>query len=318
MGLFSNNKKLCPICGNPTPRLFPSKVEGMPICKECDKKVDLPIGMIDRMALDELKRYMDFYEANQTLRALFKESERIDFSGFSGDLLLDKEHGLFRLKCDDNALVFEMANLASFRVLEDSRPLFVSEGKNLRCFQSDIPDKANALAPQIAQFVVMRQQFENMEQMSKMLDKQQGNNQNQNYRSSEIRPNRPSFDVPVPFEHFYVELSLNHPYWSSFRGEISAPSFDRDYPSLNSYLKNYQKKADHLHAFARDLIHLMSPDAKEIYDGIETAAQPAAQSQATGQTADPIQEIQKYKQLFDAGVITEAEFAAKKKQLLGI
>lgn len=28
MGLFSNNKKLCPICGSPTPRLLPTKVEG--------------------------------------------------------------------------------------------------------------------------------------------------------------------------------------------------------------------------------------------------------------------------------------------------
>ena len=29
MGLFSNNKKLCPICGSPTPRLLPTKVEDM-------------------------------------------------------------------------------------------------------------------------------------------------------------------------------------------------------------------------------------------------------------------------------------------------
>ena len=27
MGLFSNNKKPCPICGNATPRLLPTKVE---------------------------------------------------------------------------------------------------------------------------------------------------------------------------------------------------------------------------------------------------------------------------------------------------
>ena len=31
MGLFSNNKKLCPICGSPTPRLLPTKVEDMPL-----------------------------------------------------------------------------------------------------------------------------------------------------------------------------------------------------------------------------------------------------------------------------------------------
>ena len=38
MGLFSNNKKLCPVCGNPTPRLLATKIQDTPICKECDKK----------------------------------------------------------------------------------------------------------------------------------------------------------------------------------------------------------------------------------------------------------------------------------------
>ena len=44
MGLFSNNKKLCPICGSPTPRLLATRIEGQPICKECDSQIDLPDG----------------------------------------------------------------------------------------------------------------------------------------------------------------------------------------------------------------------------------------------------------------------------------
>ena len=70
-----------------------------------------------------------------------------------------------------------MKDLISFQVLEDSRPLFISEGKNLRTFQSDVPEKANAMAPQIGQFVLMRQQFENMENMARMLEKQGGDHQ---------------------------------------------------------------------------------------------------------------------------------------------
>ena len=58
MGLFSNNKKPCPICGNATPRLLPTKVEGVPICKECDKKIDLPNGVLDSMTLDDFRRYI--------------------------------------------------------------------------------------------------------------------------------------------------------------------------------------------------------------------------------------------------------------------
>ena len=73
MGLFSNNKKLCSICGNPTPRIFSTKVEGTPICKECDKKADqLPLGTTDTMTLDQFKAYLDFYEANQPCASCLK------------------------------------------------------------------------------------------------------------------------------------------------------------------------------------------------------------------------------------------------------
>ena len=51
MGLFSNNKKLCPVCGEPTPRLFPTKVEGNAICKECSKKIYLPNGKLEKIQI---------------------------------------------------------------------------------------------------------------------------------------------------------------------------------------------------------------------------------------------------------------------------
>ena len=46
-------------------------------------------------------------------------------------------------------------------------------------------------------------------------------------------------------------------------------------------------------------------------------AQSAAQAVPTVPT-DAVAEIQKYKALLDAGVLTEEEFTAKKRQLLGI
>ena len=70
MGLFSNNKKPCPLCGSPTPRLLATKVEDMPLCKECAGKIDLPDGALDRMTLAQLEQYMAFYEENAALRVL--------------------------------------------------------------------------------------------------------------------------------------------------------------------------------------------------------------------------------------------------------
>ena len=71
MGLFSNHKKVCPICGNPTPRLLPTKIEDMPICKECDRKIDLPDGAVNEMNLARFREYLTFYDNNQTLRDTF-------------------------------------------------------------------------------------------------------------------------------------------------------------------------------------------------------------------------------------------------------
>lgn len=44
----------------------------------------------------------------------------------------------------------------------------------------------------------------------------------------------------------------------------------------------------------------------------------ARQTQSQQQIPDPAEEIMKYKKLYDAGALTEEEFTAKKKQLLGI
>ena len=111
---------------------------------------------------------------------------------------------------------------------------------------------------------------------------------------------------------FRIELTLEHPYWRSFREEISAPDFSSQYPSVDDYLREYDDKVNELHELAAQLAHIMNPAAAERWeDEVQTAASaPAA--------AAPVAEIQKYKLLFDAGVITEEEFAAKKKQLLGI
>ena len=111
MGLFSNNKKPCPICGNATPRLLPTKVEGVPICKECDKKIDLPNGVLDSMTLDDFRRYIDFYNKNQVLRERFHPEYRFGFGAFNTQLVLDVTNGLFRLK--DDEMIDELSKIMS-------------------------------------------------------------------------------------------------------------------------------------------------------------------------------------------------------------
>ena len=72
-------------------------------------------------------------------------------------------------------------------------------------------------------------------------------------------------------------------------------------------------KVNALHTLARNLMQLIAPGAPETGAG---AAQTAAPAQ-TGGAPNAVEELKQYKSLLDAGVITEEEFAAKKRQLLG-
>ena len=92
MGLFSNNKKLCPASGHPPPRLLATKKQDTPICKEFQKTIYLPKGRTDRMTIDDFKQYIQFYEDNQALRDQFEENNTFKFGQVGGDLVLDIFH----------------------------------------------------------------------------------------------------------------------------------------------------------------------------------------------------------------------------------
>jgi hypothetical protein len=58
--------------------------------------------------------------------------------------------------------------------------------------------------------------------------------------------------------------------------------------------------------------------ARELADWIRNRIQTRATSPSAPASADPIEQIARLAKLKDAGAITEEEFAAKKKQLLGL
>lgn len=164
MGLFSNNKKLCPICGNPTPRLLPTKIDGQPICKECDSKIDLPTGAVNQMSLTDFKKYLVDFQDNQALQAEFTTTYRFNIGFWGCSVFLDETHGLFRMK-EDSGWVFQGKELKSFRISEDRSPLFESGSGTLKCTASDVPARVNAMADTIARFHMEKQEFERREAM---------------------------------------------------------------------------------------------------------------------------------------------------------
>ena len=313
MGLFSNKKKLCPVCGEPTPRFLPTKVEGKPICKACDKKIYLPDGKLEQMTLDEFLQYMNFYEENGSLRDSFTETYSFNVA-MSGTVIgLDMSNGLFRFKNLPSALVFEASHMKSFRIWEDENLLFESQEKALRCYESDVPTKVRQLAGVIGEFNARRKEYEFRKEME-IRREEAAKRRGEEYQRRYIP--EPTFGGNEPFENFHVEIVLEHPYWNEFREEIYGPRFDRYYPSVDSYICDYQNEAERMHELAMNLMQFMCPEAQEIRDADLTAPETRQASTATGMSA--IEEIKQYKELLDAGIITEEEFTMKKRQLLGL
>ena len=315
MGLFSNNKKLCPICGSPTPRFLATKFENEAICKDCDNKIDLPDGVQGKMTLADFRQYIARYDENAALRSSFSKTFQISYGFLSGSLQVDEAHGLFRLKDNDRSWAFPAAALKGFRILEDTSPIYESGAGVLRCHESIVPARMNEIAPLIAQFQLQRQEYEHIQTLERMRHLNDDEDARREWERESER-NRPEFEMDPPIKNFHVELTLEHPYWHSFHEKLDAPEFDRENPSAERYMKDYQEKAEQLHALALKLMRFIDPAAREEYPGAKAA--PAQQVAQPAAPANAIEEIQKYKALMDAGILTEEEFTAKKRQLLGI
>lgn len=349
MGLFSNNKKLCPICGEPTPRIFSTKVQDMPLCKECANKIFLPDGSLELMSLDEFERYMNYYEENQVLRDKFQPTYEFD----AGDLVIrmDAANGLFALSSAPNAMVFEKSTIETYRILEDNQPLFQGHKTAIKFFESDVPTIVRGMAPLITQFQAQVREYEMMERMEDMMDRQMemqnrnnmhnnhmnsnknyNNNHNNNYngysRAGIYHP-RPTFDGQEPFRNFSIRVRMEHPYWTGIhKGKIAGPRFNDYHPSIEYYLSEYENKVRDLRELALQFKKLVNPKSKEIYDGEKAApasaaagasSTPVSKTKKAAPAADnTVEEIKKFKGLLDAGIITEEEFNMKKRQLLGI
>lgn len=155
-----------------------------------------------------------------------------------------------------------------------------------------------ALAPQIQMMVAAQRMAESVERMS---------------RDDDNAPTyRPRMDIPEPFHQFYVELHMDHPYWQTIRCDMAAPAFSDLHPDISDYLREYQQDVQMMEQLARALMEVAFPGAQECLAAAPASAQSAAPA------GDAIEEIRKCKALMEEGILTQTEFEAKKKQLLGI
>lgn len=302
MGLFSK-KPPCPICGGKISWFLPAKIEGQYICDNCYSKIDMESDKANHLTMKDFKEYLAFYDHNQLLKDKFVISERIDFGVWDTKIIFDYQNKLFCMSKNPDKTVFEGKQLKYFTIKEDSMPLFEGSAEGIRRFTSTVPERAMAMAPQITQFLMSKQ-------MSRALDKMDDGKEN---GSAPIQ----HFDLPEPFRAFNVELRFDHPYWTVIKCDMDGPRFDSNYPNVDDYINSYRCSIQEIEKLVAALKTVAFPDAPELSIGSGTTVAQAVHT-ASVPVADAIEEIRKYKALMEEGIISQQEFDAKKKQLLGI
>lgn len=300
MGLFSK-KPPCPICGGKISWLLPSKIEGEYICDTCHGKLDIQTEKELNLTMQDFKEYLMFYDQNKLLKDQFVISEQIDFGLWDTKIIFDYQNKWFCMSKQPDKTVFEGKQLKSFTIREDNTPLFEGSAAGIRRYASTVTERAMAMAPQIAQ-------FEANERLARTLDR---------LDDGKINDSAPTqyFDVPEPFRAFNVELQFDHPYWAVIQCDMNGPRFDNTRPNVNNYLRDYRISVEEIEKLVAALRTVAFPAAPEQSVGFGGAQ---GAFTASAPPADAIEEIKKYKGLMEDGTISQQEFEAKKRQLLGI
>ena len=298
--------------------LLPWKIDGQLICNECYGHVHLPNNAVNHMSLQDFRGYMAFREENHMLKDQFHVTDQVDFGWLDDKFLFDMNNGLLCMDKNLNDTIFEARHIKSFTIREDAALLFQGSASGLVCQASTVPDRIAAMEPQIMQYKMMEQRQRNMERMVDMLDGERNNNTN-NYRRT--------IDIPEPFKKFVVEIRFNHPYWNVYTADMGGPTFNNSFPDAGDYMRVYNDRAAIMEQLARTLMAFAFPGAPEQYLTPMSAGMVGMAGMAgmAGQTVvnptmnvDAVAEIQRFKSLMEQGIITEEEFTAKKRQLLGI
>lgn len=299
MGLFTK-KDPCAICGGKVKGLLPWKIEGQYVCDSCHGVVDVQKDKED-MTMEQFRQYRAFREENQALKDQFTISQKVDFGAFDTKLVFDFDHRLFCMDQHLGKTVFRGGEIKSFVIQEDGAPIFEGGPQGLVRYESIVPERLTMMAPQLNQ-ILMQKQLEDQLNVG---------------RDPDHRPAPRFYDIPEPFKKFQVSIYVDHPYWSLLECDRSGPTFDNDYPDVNDYMNRYQEGYWLMENLAQCLMTVAFPDApaEGAQQGAQQETQPAA---AAAPAQDAVSQLKQYKQLLDDGVITQADFDAKKKQLMGL
>ncbi len=257
MGLFSNNKKPCPICGKATPKLLATKIAGeTPICSDCSKKISMESQRVEALSVEELKEHLAMRLENaEYIENIFRPNKEIEI-GYTS-LNIDEENQAFTIPLylcgdTDNPPVFRFEELLGYEISAGTQVV--------ECFRK------GDIAPQYTPIVFMT--------LTHMLDM-----------------NAQPLDTNCSFS---LVLYLSNPCWDKVESNAGCANHKR-----GNLRRLIDEHLEELQIVTAALFNMMGYSVGE--------------DSSTDSTAE---ELIKFKELLDGGIITQEEFDEKKNQLL--
>ncbi|MBO5895871.1 MAG: hypothetical protein J6Q83_01105 [Clostridia bacterium] len=254
MGLFSNKKNPCVLCGEPTPRIFAKEACGGKLCSDCGKKISVQDDILTGFDLDALKQHMQYREENEKIYADFRETRRFSVDGET--LVIDDVNKQFYFSSFDgkNKPVFKFSELVGFAYVEDMESKFdnfVSSNKLfLRGSERLIHEKGLR--------VVYEYTKEYKKKQDSFLDLYIEENRGVAYSKNLVNHILGLDDELIsrekPVKQMYLVFELSNPYWHIHRKNLFEPSVpnynseDKTQVSIGrqTYINRYKDKLDEI------------------------------------------------------------------------
>ncbi len=301
MALFGKKKEVeyCAICGKERKTgflrgLFQSTVDGQYVCSDCYGMVDVDSDILNKMTIPEFKEYIQFREENQKLKEQFETTNTFDFGIFDTKIVFDQTHGYLAFSTALDKTIFERKHLTSFVIKEDDHVIFEGDANGLHSYETEV---YNELRRMYTRFSAYRQEVRSYENRLARLsasERQSGADQH------------PSFSGIEPFSSFNVDIFLDHPYWKKFHFDMAGPRFSNGLSIEEIYRHEYQSNYNKMEQLANDFMNFA-------FSGTCSGSTEGAAPQE-----DVTDTLKRLKELLDMGILTEEEFTAKKRQLLGL
>jgi len=293
MSLFKNDKKPCPICQSPTPKLFPTKIQDMPICKECDNKISMEEKSKDALTLDGLREHLAYRANNAEMHTAFTETRKVSTGFFGSAISIDDEKKQWFIASGENAPIFHFSDLKSYVLREDNIPI----------------ERANAGEKNTFPGIIdTRMMFDLADSMSAQRFGNSTQHVNPQIRTNAAAGNRPAeVRLEPPVRNIVLDVDVSNIYWKDLSISFSAPGlFDND---MRRFYVDYQNKLVEVREFT---------DALFSFFPVSPASQNTAAPRSAAAPFSVADELKKFKDLLDMGAITQVEFDQKKRELLNM